>query len=205
MAARLVTLALGVGGLAKAGVSVASKGAVAVSNALRALNIGDKVVETFAKFRIGGATSRLSFVTTDSIAISGRRPIDLGQSYEVGVRGLYGDVPFSQRQYEALVDGKWVDGVADNAIQMGGKNTAIEAKYVDDWSKSLRNPESPNGAEFWAVTEQKKMLHQAKKYEAAFDQVIYHTNSYELASHYSAVFSNAGLKNFKFVITPVTK
>ena len=40
-------------------------------------------------------------------------------------------MPFRQRQYEALVDGQWVDGVADNVVQIGGKNTAIEAKYVD--------------------------------------------------------------------------
>ena len=54
-------------------------------------------------------------------------------------------MPFRQRQYEALVDGQWVDGVADNVVQIGGKNTAIEAKYVDDWAASLRNPLSPNG------------------------------------------------------------
>ena len=40
-------------------------------------------------------------------------------------------MPFGQRQYEALVDGQWGDGVADNVVQIGGKNTAIEAKYVD--------------------------------------------------------------------------
>lgn len=34
---------------------------------------------------------------------------------------------------------------------------------------------------------------------------IYHTNSPELASYYSKVFSEAGVTNFKFVITPVMK
>ena len=32
-------------------------------------------------------------------------------------------MPFRQRQYEALVDGQWVDGVADNVVQIGGMIT----------------------------------------------------------------------------------
>lgn len=115
------------------------------------------------------------------MSISGKRAIDYGQSYEKAVRDLYGDVPFGQRQYEALVDGQWVDGVADNVVQIGGKNTAIEAKYVDDWAVSLRNPLSPNGTKPWALAEQQKMLNQAQK------------------------FKNAGITNFEFVITPVIK
>ncbi|MBV1790831.1 hypothetical protein KQ940_22445, partial [Marinobacterium sp. D7] len=149
--------------------------------------------------------ARLKFSTTDAVPVSGSRAIDLGQSYEVGVRGLYGDVPFSQRQYEALVDGKWVSGVADNVVTIGGKNTAIEAKFVDDWAASIRNPGSPNGARPWAVVEQQKMLDQATKYNAAFDNIIYHTNSTDLATYYSKVFTDAGINNFKFVITPATR
>ena len=72
------------------------------------------------------------------------------QQYEI----FYGDfAPFRQRQYEALVDGQWVDGVADNVVQLVEKNTAIEAKYVDDWAASLRNPLSPNGTKPWALVE----------------------------------------------------
>ncbi len=122
------------------------------------------------------------------MSISGKRAIDYGKSYETAVRDLYGDVPFGQRQYEALVDGQWVDGVADNVVQIGGKNTAIEAKYVDDWAASLRNPLSPNGTKPWALAEQQKMLNQAQKYNSAFDQIIYHTNSVELANYYSDMF-----------------
>ena len=103
-------------------------------------------------------------------------------------------MPFRQRQYEALVDVQWVDGVADNVVQIGGKNTAIEAKYVDDWAASLRNPLSPNGTK----PEQRKMLNQAQKYNSAFDQIIYHTNSVELANYYSDMFKNAGITNWKF-------
>ena len=35
------------------------------------------------------------------------------------------------------------------------------------------------------------------------DGVIYHTNSPELASQYSRVFTEAGVTNFKFVIAPI--
>lgn len=146
-----------------------------------------------------------NFTNTEVVSISGKRVIDYGKSYEKAVRDLYGDVPFGQRQYEALVDGQWVDGVADNVVQIGGKNTAIEAKYVDDWAVLLRNPLSPNGTKPWALAEQQKMLNQAQKYSSAFDQVIYHTNSVELANYYSDIFKNAGITNFEFVITSVIK
>ncbi|MCX2803319.1 RHS domain-containing protein, partial [Microbulbifer thermotolerans] len=149
--------------------------------------------------------ARPTFSTTDAVPVSGSRAIDLGQSYEVGVRGLYGDAPFSQRQYEALVDGKWVSGVADNVVTIDDKSTAIEAKFVDDWAKSLRNPGSQNGSKPWALAEQQKMLHQARKYSAAFDNVVYHTNSVDLATYYSKVFTDSGINNFKFVITPAKK
>lgn len=50
------------------------------------------------------------------------------------------------------------------------------------------------------------MVDQAKKYSSGFEGgVIYHTNSPELAGHYSKVFADAGVTNFKFVITPATK
>lgn len=45
------------------------------------------------------------------------------------------------------------------------------------------------------------MLDQVKKYSAAFDEVIYHSNSPELIAHYTKVFQNAGIKNFRFTFT----
>ncbi|MGZ7457878.1 DUF637 domain-containing protein [Pseudomonas sp. Ma2-10] len=144
--------------------------------------------------------------TTNPIAVSGSRAIDKAQSYESGVRGMYGDTPFAERQYTALVDGQRVNGVADEVAVIGGKPTAIEAKFVDDWASSIRNPESPVGSKPWSVAEQTKMVDQAKKYSSGFDGgAIYHTNSPELASYYSKVFTDAGVTNFKFVITPATK
>ena len=172
------------------------------------VRLGNKADDGGTVLKAGSGTLEgvgKNFTNTEAVSISGKRAIDYGQSYEMAVRDLYGDVPFGQRQYEVLVDGQWVEGVADNVVQIGGKNTAIEAKYVDDWVASLRNPLSPNGTEPLALAEQQKMLNQAQKYSSAFDQVIYHTNSVELASYYSDIFKNAGITNFKFVITPVIK
>jgi len=163
------------------------------------------VVDTYSNAAKNIEEPGKTFVSTEAVSISGSRAIDYGQSYEAAVRGLYGDVPFGQRQYEALVNGKLVNGVADNVVQIGRKNTAIEAKYVDDWATSLRNPTSQNGTKPWALAEQQRMLDQAIKYNSAFDQVIYHTNSADLATHYGNVFRNAGVTNFEFVITPVIK
>ncbi|MBL3829555.1 hypothetical protein EGU77_18725 [Pseudomonas syringae pv. theae] len=145
--------------------------------------------------------------TTNPVAVSGSRAIDKAQSYEGGVRGMYGgNSVFEERQFRTVVDGKIVNGVADDVAVIGGKKTAIEAKFVDDWGSSLRNPASPSGSKPWSVAEQTKMVDQAKKYSSGFDGgAIYHTNSPELASYYSKIFTDAGITKFKFVITPAAK
>ncbi len=117
------------------------------------------------------------------------------QSYEAKIRNIYGETPFSSRQYNAIVNGERVNGVADNVAVINGKNVAVEAKFVKDWSKSIRNPNSPIGDKPFAIAEQQKMLSQAQKYSNAFDEVIYHTNSAELASYYTQLFNSAGILN----------
>lgn len=102
--------------------------------------------------------------------------------------------------------------MADNVTIINGQRNAVEAKFVEDWGNSLRNPTSSVGSKPWSVAEQTKMLDQARKYSAAFEGgVIYHTNSPELADHYSKLFADAdadadadaGVNKFKFIITPV--
>lgn len=57
-----------------------------------------------------------------------------------------------------------------------------------------------------AVEEQAAVLAQAQKYSAGFDGgVVYHTNSPNFAAHYTRVFSEAGIANFKFQITPAMR
>lgn len=48
--------------------------------------------------------------------------------------------------------------LADDVVIVGDKKMAIEAKYVDDWGASIRNPTSPNGSKPWAVAEQQNMV-----------------------------------------------
>ncbi|RMP82444.1 putative Filamentous hemagglutinin, intein-containing, partial [Pseudomonas syringae pv. actinidiae] len=142
--------------------------------------------------------------TTSPVVVSGTRAIDKAQSYESGLRNLYGSVPYAERQYTTVINGQRVNGVADNVTIVNGQRTAVEAKFVEDWGSSLRNPASPVGSKPWSAAEQTKMVDQAKKYSSGFEGgVIYHTNSPELASYYSKVFTDAGVKNFKFVMTPV--
>ncbi|MCL5247609.1 hypothetical protein M4I21_17455 [Cellulophaga sp. 20_2_10] len=125
------------------------------------------------------------------------------QSYEKQIQDLYGGAAsFNKRKYRAIVDGKRVNGIADNVTSINGKNVAVEAKYTKDWSKSLRNPNSKIGDKSFAVVEQQKMLSQAQKYSDAFHEVNYHTNSPELASHYTKVFQDAGLNNVNINVTP---
>ncbi|VVE74930.1 tRNA nuclease CdiA-2 [Pandoraea anapnoica] len=142
--------------------------------------------------------------TTDAVSVSGNRAIDKSQSYEKGVRQLYDNATFQERQFTTIVDGVRVNGVADDVAKINGRFTAVEAKFADDWASSIRNPESPIGGTSWAKAEQQRMLAQAKSYASAFEGgVVYHTNSVELANYYTKVFVEGGVKNFKFVITPV--
>jgi len=157
---------------------------------------------------VGQSISKANgFDVTDSVAISGKRAIDLGKSYESGIRALYGnDVSFAERSYQTIVNGKLVNGIADHVIELNGQRTAVEAKFVEDWNTSLRNPDGSNGSYPWSVREQQKMLNQAAKYSAFFDGgVIYHTNSVDFATHYTNMFTKLGVDNFRFVITPAIR
>ena len=113
-----------------------------------------------------------------------------------------GELPQSAREYSAIINGNKVNGIADYVVNINGKGTVIEAKYVDHQAKSLRNPESLIGNAPFAIKEQQTMLSQAQKYSASFDDVVYHTNSPELAAHYNAIFQNAGLNNVSFKVIP---
>ena len=106
------------------------------------------------------------------------RPIGANtwQEYEAGIRGIYGEVPFGSRKFKVIIDGKVVNGVADNVATINGRNVAVEAKFA-------------------------QMLEQARKYTAAFDEVIYHSNSPELIAHYTKVFQDAGITNFRYILT----
>ena len=90
----------------------------------------------------------------------------------------------------------------DNVAQLGGKRIAIEAKFVDKWGRSLRNPGSAIGDKQFALAEQATMLLQARKYSAAFDEVIYHSNSPDLIGFYEDLFKQHGLGNVRFIFTP---
>lgn len=143
---------------------------------------------------------------TEGVAVTGARAIDLGQAYEAGVRGLYDSKAFQARRYSAVLETGRVTGVADNVAIIGGKSTAVEAKFVDDWANSLRNPASPSGGRAWAVAEQRAMVDQAKRYANGFEGgAIYHTNSPELAAHYGQIFRDAGIDNIRFVLTPALR
>lgn len=129
--------------------------------------------------------------------------VTLSRSYEAGVRGLYPEVALEARRFRVLEDGRWVTREADSVAMISGQRTAIDAKFVDDWATSLRNPAN---RELWALAEQQSVLAQAQRYSSAFEGgVVYHTNSVDLATHYSQVFRNAGITNFEFFITPATR
>ncbi len=147
-----------------------------------------------------------AFATTEGVAVSGPRAIDRAASYEKGVRNLYDELPYNLRRYRDFVDGEWVNGVADTTTLVDGRSAAVDAKYVDSWMESLRNPKSQFGNQPWAVNEQENMLRQAKAYTSGFPGgVVYHTNSIDLATFYTDFFKIYGVSNFKFIITPVTQ
>jgi hypothetical protein len=113
------------------------------------------------------------FATTEGIAVNGRRAIDRAADYEMGVRNIYGDLPMSQRRFSVVVDDTELSGVADSTTAMNGKLTAVEAKYVDDWLTSLRNPASEIGREPWAADEQRKIYSRPKHTLKTFPVPLY--------------------------------
>jgi RHS repeat-associated protein len=123
------------------------------------------------------------------------------QEYERGIRTMYGETSFGVRQFQIVIDGKVVNGVADSLMEVNGKVIAVEAKFVKDWALSIRNPASPIGKSLFAQAEQLRMLQQAKMYSSAFDEVIYVSNSMELIGYYSRVFADNGLTNIRFICT----
>lgn len=101
-------------------------------------------IQVFCNLRTTSGTN--PYASTDAVTVSGKRTMDLGHSYEESVRNHYGDVPFTQSKYEVMVNAELVDGIADNVVSVNGRDIAIGAKFVDDWEKSLRNPDSLGGA-----------------------------------------------------------
>ena len=64
--------------------------------------------------------------TANPVVVNGSRAIDKAQSYESGIRGMYGGTTaFEERQFEAIVDGKIVNGVADEVITLGGNRGQV--------------------------------------------------------------------------------
>jgi filamentous hemagglutinin len=152
------------------------------------------------------ASKAVNIPTTTPVEVSGKRPIDAGKSYEKAVvDDIYSEFHAENPKYATIVDGKMVKGVADKVFKVDGQTFAVEAKYVDSWSDSLRNPLGKSGDKPWGLVEQRKMINQARKYSSAFDETLYHTNSRELVDHYTKVFNDAGIKDIKFNITPVIK
>ncbi|WP_261333333.1 hemagglutinin repeat-containing protein [Rhizobium leguminosarum] len=141
---------------------------------------------------------------TAPVTVDGRTTRERADNYEENVRAEYDNATAEERKYQTVIDGKIVNGVADDVTRIDGKLTAVEAKYVANWTKSIRNPFGSIGSWSWSKTEQAMMLAQAKKYSQAFaGGVIYHTNSVEFANYYSKVFLANGISNAKFLITPI--
>ena len=164
---------------------------------------GQETVAALFDFNADLHATNRGFGSTDAVTVSGTRAIDKAVSYENGVRSQYTGARFSERQFSAVVDGRRVNGVADDVTIVGGKPTAVEAKFTENWATSPRNPESSVANLPFAVAERNQMITQARNYSAGFrGGAVYHTNSTGLATHYTRAFNDAGITNFKFVITP---
>ncbi len=143
------------------------------------------------------------YASTNAISAPGKSAIYSGHTYEEAIRNnIYGNMPHLQKQkFTATLDGIVETGYADYLIIFNNNQMPIEAKYVKVWDKSFYNPEYLSKLP-WASDEVGRLLHQAKRYNAAFNEVVYHTNCMELANCYTKLFNENGVINFEFVITP---
>ena len=144
------------------------------------------------------------YASTIDVKVFGKNSSSRGLSYEDAIRNIiYANIPhIDGRKFIAMINGEPKTGYADYLIIQNKKLIPIEAKYVDDWNKSFRNPEYPILDKPWASGKIDDMLEQATKYSVTFSEVIYHTNSMELANCYTKLFKEIGVNNFEFVITP---
>jgi hypothetical protein len=173
----------------------------------RVATAGEIIVGTFG-FMFGyeaGPKTSSGFLDLESVIGKPLKSLNIinaktWQEYEKSIRQLYGEKTFGDRQYQAIVNGKLVDGVADNVTVINGKNVAIEAKFVKgSWADSIMNPRGKIGTFPFSKAERLRIINQAKNYLAAFDKVIYHSNSLELIKHYSRVFKWFGLDKIEFL------
>jgi filamentous hemagglutinin len=116
---------------------------------------------------------------------------------------LYGgEAALSRREFFAIVDGVRKRHIADNVVELGGNLVAVESKFTGSWGSSPFSPASSVGRLPFAVKIQSEMLAQARAYSQAFGQFGYHTNSPKLIAHYTKLFQEARITNFRFILTP---
>jgi hypothetical protein len=135
---------------------------------------------------------------TGEVLVGSGSAQDKADLYEDGVRDIY--PPTTEQEREFGENGQYE---ADTVASIFGKRTAVEAKYVDNWTTSLRNPASAIGDKPFATQAQQEMVSQAQRYEKYFDGgSVYHTNNEDLASYYYKLFRAANVNKARFVITP---
>src|SRR5690606_17060722 len=124
--------------------------------------------------------------------------------YQDNVANVYGGVQPRSATKITTLSGK--TRYADNLVSVNGVYTAVEAKFTSNWSKSIYNPASKVGSKSFAKAVRANQLAQARYYlehvKQYGGQVIYHSNSQELADHYRDMFSKGGLdmSRIKFVV-----
>jgi hypothetical protein len=150
----------------------------------------------------------LTFRTTDAVKATGKNAGAKALNYEANIRkAFYGDTPLAERKFQILVDNKLVtreaDALTENAL---GQGAAVEVKYTSGWKYSPYNPASAAGKLPKGLDAQARFVTQAQTYAKAFrGGITYHTNSKELARHYTSVLQKASVTDFHFLITPVKR
>jgi hypothetical protein len=147
----------------------ATTGLVLVATALPFLALAPIAAETEVESPLNTA-EELWPRGTEEIPASGAHATAQGKAYEAGIRSMY-----PKTTEEALRFGETGQYKADAVAEVFGKETAIDAKYVDEWGSSIRNPDSAIGDKSFAVEEQQQMLVQAKRYDEFFDVAAYIT------------------------------
>ncbi len=130
--------------------------------------------------------------------VSGNNTTELGNSYSEQVRDrMQGDLPPKPAGPGSSVPDGLILGNTP-----GGK-IAIEAKYVDDWSESIYNP---NLRRVFAHNAIEDIIAQAMRYSEAYSGgVEWVTNSLDFVKIYGKLFSAAGIRNYHFTIIPAVR
>lgn len=166
-------------------------------------SIGRYALENFGAGPVSGGFAGQIGALGD---ISSLKPTQIAPIYEQQIRSEYSNLAPRDFLFPEA-DGTVSVRSADATTISNGQTIPVEAKFSQDFSESIYNPNTFAGQFITGsdgLTGSEQILSQAERYNSVFGGAIYHTNNIDLLNFYNPIFVSKGY-NFQFVLTPLKK